>query len=66
MARGHHETVKEATNIETLSKKWTDEEISSSLGMDADTVLRLKRVTGIPELFKNRSYSRSWVLAKDE
>ncbi len=31
--------------------------------MDADEVLRLKQNSGIPELFKNRVYSRSWVLA---
>jgi ParB-like chromosome segregation protein Spo0J len=40
----------------------SDAEIGKQLGMDADEVLRLKQTSGIPALFKNRSYSRSWIL----
>lgn len=37
-----------------------DEEIAKGLGMDLEEVYRLKQITGIAELFKNQSYSRSW------
>lgn len=37
-----------------------DEEVAKALGMDADELLRLKQNTGLPELFKNREYSKSW------
>ncbi len=40
----------------------SDVEIGKQLGMNADEVLRLKQTSGIPALFKNRSYSRSWIL----
>lgn len=30
--------------------------------MSADEVFRLKRDANIPDLFRNRPYSRSWVL----
>lgn len=38
----------------------SDEQISQHLGMDQEEVFRLKQITGIAELFKNQSYSRSW------
>lgn len=40
----------------------TDEEISKHLGMDLEEVFRLKQITGIAELFKNQTYSKSWVM----
>jgi ParB-like chromosome segregation protein Spo0J len=61
-ARGHHSTEQEAANVATLAQSWSDTQISHNMGMDADTVLRLKQVTGIPSLFKNRPYSHSWIL----
>jgi len=66
-ARGKH-SVSGMTNIvvDLVQKGWTDEEISKHLGMDADEVLRLKQVSGIAELFKDRHYSRSWVLGQKE
>lgn len=62
-ARGKH-SVLGMTNIvvELAQKGWTDEDIGKHLGMDADEVLRLKQVSGIADLFKNRSYSKSWEL----
>jgi ParB-like chromosome segregation protein Spo0J len=62
-ARGKH-SVLGMTNIvvELVQMGWSNEEIGKHLGMDADEVLRLKQVSGIAELFKNREYSRSWVL----
>lgn len=60
-ARGTHGT-KPMTRIiaELLKNGWSDTEIASELGMDADEVLRFKHNTGLPELFKNHSYSSAW------
>jgi ParB-like chromosome segregation protein Spo0J len=38
----------------------SDNWIAKHLGMDADEVLRLKQITGIADLFKDRSFSQSW------
>lgn len=35
-------------------------EFSVSLGMDADELLRLKQITGLAALFKDREFSTSW------
>jgi hypothetical protein len=43
-----------------LRAGWNDEEVARELGMDADEVLRFKQVKGLPELFKDRQFSRSW------
>lgn len=34
--------------------------VGQELGMDADEVLRLKQITGLAELFKDREFSDSW------
>jgi hypothetical protein len=43
----------------------SDAEIGKQLGMDADEVWRLKQTSGIPDLFKHRPYSRSWILKEN-
>ena len=60
-ARGEHGT-KPMTRIiaELLKNGWSDTEVASELGMDADEVLRFKHNTGLPELFKNHEYSKAW------
>lgn len=65
-ARGKH-SVLGMTHIvkELIEKGWTDEEVGKHLGMDPDEVLRLKQTSGIADLFKNRSYSKSWRLNDD-
>jgi hypothetical protein len=40
--------------------------IGKELGMDPDEVLRLKQRTGLPEIFKDRDFSKSWVAAEIE
>ena len=37
-----------------------EEEIANSLGLDLDTVLRYKQMTGILALFEGVNYSHSW------
>ena len=39
----------------------TDAWIAKHLGMSKDEILRLKQITGLSELFRNRDFSQSWV-----
>jgi ParB-like chromosome segregation protein Spo0J len=65
-ARGKHAVLGMVDLVVALvNEGLSDAEIGKQLGMDADEVLRLKQTSGIPALFKNRSYSRSWILAQD-
>ena len=65
-ARGKH-AVEGMTNVvvELIQKGWDDETIGKHLGMSAEEVLRLKQASGIAELFKDREYSRSWILKEN-
>lgn len=38
----------------------TDTWIAKHLGMDADEILRVKKITGIAELFRTREFLQSW------
>lgn len=60
-ARGVH-GVLPMTDIvaELIRLGWSDDEVALQLGMDADEVLRFKQNKGLPELFKDREYSRAW------
>lgn len=42
----------------------SDTWIAKHLGMDADEVLRLKQITGLADLFKDRGFSRAWDIAE--
>ncbi|MDD4950940.1 MAG: ParB/RepB/Spo0J family partition protein [Desulfovibrionaceae bacterium] len=60
-ARGVHGVVPMVDIVsELLQKGWTDEEVAVELGMDADEVLRFKQNSGLPELFKDHEFGRSW------
>lgn len=60
-ARGVHQVEDMGDLVAAMLKDGMDEtEIAKALGMDFDEVLRLKQVTGIAELFKNQTYSKSW------
>lgn len=60
-ARGIH-GVQPMTEIVAalLQAGWSEEVVARRLGMDADEILRFKQVAGLPELFKDHQYSRSW------
>ena len=45
---------------ELIRQGWSDSDICKELGMDPDEVLRFKQNAGLPELFKDHEYSRSW------
>lgn len=60
-ARGVHQVDLDAEVIRALIEQGMNEdEISVHLGIDIETIYRYKQVTGIAELFKNASYSKSW------
>lgn len=60
-ARGVHSVELMGDLVQSLvNQGLEDEEISKHLGMEAEEVYRLKQITGIAELFKNQTYSKSW------
>jgi ParB-like chromosome segregation protein Spo0J len=60
-ARGVHGVLPMADIVANLIRDgWTDTDIAKKLGMDADEVLRFKQNLGLPELFKDHSFSASW------
>lgn len=60
-ARGVHQVDEMADLVRALAEQGLeDEEISKHLGMDIEEVFRLKQITGIAEMFKNQTYSKSW------
>lgn len=62
-ARGVHQVELMGDLVKSLINQGaTDEEIAKHLGMDLEEVFRLKQITGIAELFKNQTYSKSWVV----
>lgn len=60
-ARGTHD-VDLMCNIvaELKSAGMSDSWILKQIGMDADELLRLKQLTGLAEVFKDKDFSQSW------
>lgn len=66
-ARGKHQVEAMANIVLDLRRRnWSNEKIAKKLGMDADEVLRLSQVTGLAELFKDRTFSQAWTCNFDE
>ena len=60
-ARGKHGIDPITTIIQTVIEQgWNDDMVCREFGIGADEVLRFKQNTGLPELFKDRSYSKAW------
>jgi ParB-like chromosome segregation protein Spo0J len=60
-ARGKHSISGMSEIVQELARRrWSDEKIGRELGMDADEVLRLKQVTGLADLYKERKFSEAW------
>lgn len=60
-ARGAHKVESMSEIVVELKRRfWTDERISTELGMDADEVLRLQQVTGLAGLFGDDDFSEAW------
>ena len=64
-ARGTH-SIELMSNIvaELVECGKSDAWILKKIGMDADELLRLKQLTGIAALFKDRDFSKSWEINK--
>lgn len=60
-ARGTH-SVELMTNIvaELTESGMSDAWIMKNIGMDAEELLRLKQLSGLASLFKNKDFSKSW------
>lgn len=66
-ARGVHAVDGDADIVRNLIEQGlSEEQISKHLGIDMETVLRYKQLTGIIDLFKNVEYSKSWEVGKFE
>jgi ParB-like chromosome segregation protein Spo0J len=60
-ARGEHRVEAMSELVRTLYQAgWTDARIQDELGMGADEVMRLKQITGLAELFRERDFSEAW------
>lgn len=61
-ARGTHD-IELMSNIvaELVESGMSDAWISKHLGMDFDEILRLKQITGLAALFKDKDFGRSWI-----
>ncbi len=60
-ARGSHEVDLMGNIIRELHDLGrSDDWISLHLGMDKDEILRLKQITGLAELFKEKEFSQAW------
>lgn len=60
-ARGSHD-IQLRTNIvaDLVDSGMSDQWIMKNIGMDADELLRLKQVSGLASLFKDKEFSKSW------
>ena len=60
-ARGKHEIDIMVKIIKELVQQgWGTIDIGKQLGMDADEVLRMIQFSGLPELYKDHDFSKSW------
>jgi len=60
-ARGVHSVPgMSAIVLELARRKWSDAKIAKELGMEPDEVLRLKQITGLADLFRDREFSQAW------
>ncbi len=60
-ARGKHSVDSMSDIVIELKKRnRSDEWIAKNLGMDSDEVLRLTQISGLTEMFKDATFSKSW------
>lgn len=64
-ARGSH-SIELMTNIvaELVEAGMSDAWILRHIGMDKDELLRLKQITGLADLFKDKDFNRAWTDTK--
>lgn len=62
-ARGSH-SIDLMVNIvgELVESGMSDEWIAKNIGMDADELLRLKQISGLAAMFKDKDFTRAWAV----
>ena len=61
-ARGKHRIDSMSDIVVELKRRnWSPKKIGKELGMDQDEVLRLVQVTGLAEMFADKSFSEAWI-----
>lgn len=66
-ARGSHDIDLMSNIVRELNKAgMSDVWIMQHIGMDADEILRLKQLSGLAELFRDKDFSRSWELTNNK
>lgn len=61
-ARGEHSIDAMVNIVAELGKSgMSDAWIMKNIGMDAEEILRLKQLSGLQELFRDKDFSKSWV-----
>jgi hypothetical protein len=51
--------------VDLKRRNWSDAKIGKELGMDQDEVLRLTQISGLTEMFQDRSFSQAWSESED-
>lgn len=65
-ARGKHRVESMSEIVVDLKRRnWSDAKIGKELGMDQDEVLRLTQISGLTEMFQERSFSLAWSESED-
>ena len=65
-ARGKHRVESMSEIVVDLKRRnWSDAKIGKELGMDQDEVLRLTQISGLTEMFQERSFSLAWSESDD-
>lgn len=66
-ARGTH-SIELMTSIvaELVDSGMSDAWIMKNIGMDAEELIRLKQISGLAELFKDKDFSKSWLPYEDD
>ena len=60
-ARGKHKIDSMSEIVVDLKKRnWSPKKIGKELGMDQDEVLRLCQISGLAEMFSDKSFSEAW------
>jgi len=60
-ARGKHAvSAMSEIVVELKRRNWSNEKIGKELGMDPDEVLRLSQISGLAEMFSDKSFSEAW------
>jgi len=65
-ARGTHDVGLMSAIVADLVKSgMSDSWIAKNIGMDPEEILRLKQLTGLQELFRDKDFSKAWIPGKE-